>query len=479
MATVSYDGNKLIPAPFVSIAKDFNTTDDGRVIGTTFTITVRGTFLYNRGSPKSDGSFWTVSGYPPDETIAEVNRFSTLLRKQEALRALFAEQGKSFEVQGEDGAAPLKCNPRVKRIEFPEGGQGRVSWNELCQFTITLEADVIYVNGQPQGEDAGDPTTYKVSKCDESWSIEVSDENKGLYRVSHSVSAIGKRFYNDAGNLPLQAWENARAFVLNRLTLGLDSSMVVAAGVLDATSLQSYNYTRTQSVNEAAGSFACSEHWLSYNPGSEPPAIDECTVNVQKGEDGITRVSVAGTITGLEVRNNTSMALVSTRATNALSKWTTYVEPSLLTRAQDTSSLTLNSVPLSSSFGKNDVAGTIVYERTYNDRVTPTTPGAISEIVNIQNDHPGELFSSTLIIGRPLGHLLNGLNTVTPRKRNITIDIQMPAARQGFPPTVPNTNTIVAANTPTGSAVFMEGDRESWSERSGKYTRTTSFTWTA
>ncbi len=40
--TLSYNGNKIQPAPFVEIVKNFNRSANGDIIGTTFTINVNG-----------------------------------------------------------------------------------------------------------------------------------------------------------------------------------------------------------------------------------------------------------------------------------------------------------------------------------------------------------------------------------------------------------------------------------------------------
>ena len=41
-----------------------------------------------------------------------------ILRKQEAIRILFSEDGHNFEIQPWDGGPSSKCNPRIQSIEF-------------------------------------------------------------------------------------------------------------------------------------------------------------------------------------------------------------------------------------------------------------------------------------------------------------------------------------------------------------------------
>ena len=66
---VQYDGKALIPAPFVSISKEYNALDDGTPVGSTYSIVLHGTLLSFKGSPSSSGTFWESTDYPPDESI--------------------------------------------------------------------------------------------------------------------------------------------------------------------------------------------------------------------------------------------------------------------------------------------------------------------------------------------------------------------------------------------------------------------------
>ena len=325
---VYFNSNKIIPAPFVAITKDYNTTDDVQQIGSSFNITVKGKLIAYKGSPNSSGVFWNVSGYPPDEVIADDSIMGSLIRKQEALRSLFANEGRSFEVQPWDGSAPIKCNPRVKRIDFLEGSP--TSWYNHMEYIITLEADILYVNGLAQGEDSGDIINYKVSKANEEWNIESADENNRTYRLTHAVSAQGKRFYDSTGALVKPAWQNAQDYVLSRLQLGLQVDKMVASGVLNANTLQAYNYVRGQHQNTLGGGFSVNETWLCFDASGNAPAVEDFTVSAKTSEDGKTRVSVEGQIKGLEVRNNTTFALISTKYANALNLWQNVVSNNVL-----------------------------------------------------------------------------------------------------------------------------------------------------
>ncbi len=189
-------------------------------------------------------------------------------------------------------------------------------------------------------------------------------------------------------------------------------------------------------------------------------------------------MSVEGTITGFEVRNNDTRELITTRWENASDKWNSYVNPGLATLAQTTSSLTLNTVPLSTQVGFNPVAGTLTYHWEYDNRPTPATPNAVTESVTVSNHNAADVFAQIPVLGRPFGPVLQSIGTVTAKKRSISIDIQMRASTQDFAASPPNTNAIVLTLMPVSSlGVFLEQDEESFSTSTGRYTRQTVFVW--
>lgn len=472
---VIYNSKKIIPAPFISIRKEYNTREDGAQIGTVWNISVEGKIVAYKGSPNSSGTFWTTSGYPADETLTDTQMMASIIRKQEALRQLFATEGQTFEAQPWDGSPSLKCNPRVRSIEFPKGGP--TSWYDRCDFIINLEADIIYVNGQAQGEDSGDILNYKVSKASEEWNMEPADDLSRTFRLTHTVSANGKRFYDDTGALTQTAWENAKDYVLNKIGLGINSARMECPGVLDATTLQAFNYVRTQHINELGGSFQVTETWICFNPDGVAPAIEEFTVTARTSEDRKTTVNIEGQVKGFEVRNNNTYALTSTRYANADSKWTGTILPALLTRCQNYSGVTLTSTPLSTLVGYNEFSGIITYNYQYDNRPSTSVPGAITESITVIDNNPSDIFASLVVLGRASGPVLQSIGTTTSARRTIQIEAQLPAKTVSSTPSKPNTDSIVLSNRPSGTIVFLSEDNISWSENTGKYSRTTTYTW--
>jgi hypothetical protein len=458
MGIVSYDGQKLIPAPFISINKERWSGARASPCPTRSPSPSKED-LRGQGSPNSTGVFWDLSGYPPDEDIAANSRLGSIMRKQKAIETLFGTDGKTFEVQSDDGSAPQKFSgARVMQLEFADG-----QWFNTCDYTIQLQA---YEEG--------------VQKASEEWNIETLDEKLRTYRLTHSVSATAFIKYDATGAVVnTHAWEESRDHVLEIIGLGLQPDKMFAAGVLDGNSLQAFNYLRSQHISESEGVFAVTETWVAYDPAGQPPAYVEQNVNVKTDSTGKTTVSVEGTITGLEQRdNNTFNPIIKTRYANAQDKWSNYVFPSIAGTAETVSGVTLNPVPLNSSVGINEVAGTIQFSYEYDNRPL-LAPGFISEAVTVADSHAADVFAQIPVLGRPLGPVLQSIGTVTARKRNISIDIQMRTATIDTPsPVAPDTNVLVLSLLPPfGTALFMENDEESWTPNTGRYTRTTSFVW--
>lgn len=401
---------------------------------------------------------------------------STMLRKQEALRTLFADEGKTLEIQGYDASSPIKCNPRIRGpIEFLGGQQGRNVWTNTMGYRITFDADIIYMNGTSLGEDESDLTNYHIDRYDETWQLEPGDDLARTYRLSHQLSAKGKRFYDETGTLTQQAWENARDYVVNKLQLGIDNTKMVATGVLNNSNFGAYNYIRSQTINESAGSFSVGESWLCFEAGTGYPAIEEFNVNTRIEEGSLHNVTVEGTIRGLEVKDNTNYALQSTRWFNASGKFTE-VEPVLLARAQNFGGVQLNPSVLNKVVGRNEIQGTITYAYEYDNRPSASIDGAISEIISITYDNQADLFAVIPVIGRAAGPVLQDLLSKTEKSLTISIEAVLPASTITTAATKPDTNTVVSGYAPSFTSFRKIGrDTENWSPNTGRIVRQTTY----
>lgn len=456
--SMTYDSLKVTPCPLVEIRKQIDTNEDGTTLGNTYQLVLKGKLVAHKGSPTSSGTWNTGPGDLPEETLTPDQKLRSILRKQQALRELFARQGKSLEIQPWDGSAPIKCNPRVLGISFPEG-----IWVEVCDYQIDLEADVLYGPIANESE-----LSHYLRSASEEWTVEPQEDGR-TWRLSHTLEAQGKRHYDETGTVLRSAHEEARAWVQTRM--GLDSSMLVCSGVLDGNGLSAYDYRRTQASSTTAGTFRVNENWVAVNASGEAPVIEEYTVDVRTDQDGRNAVTIQGSIQGLEARDNSTYALLSDRWTNASSKWTSNVQPILKTRAEQMTGLTLRATPQSTQVSYNRVAGTINYDWSYDDSCVNSDYRRYR--VEITDDHAADVFAKLPVPGRVIGPVLQGLSTVTAKSRTIQIEIQKQAEDCDTTYAKPDTSAAVLNYWPAGySQIFVERNVEQYSPTEGTYSRT-------
>lgn len=420
---VMYNGSRLIPAPLVRVDKQYSKTADGENIGTVFSLSIVGKVLAFKGSPDSSGNWWTSGGYPPDETIPHDERLGVLIRKQEALRELFSEEGHMLEFQSADGTAPMKCNPRIISIEFTQD-----IWYNYFDYTINLEADVVYVNGQALGEDG---YSEYITEGSETWAFDTDEDRPQgpdtprTYRVTHNVSAKGKRFYDDTGTLVKPAWKWAQDWVLPRL--GFDETIALSPEVnnLDEATPEygAWNHIRNEQIDEKGGNYSVTETWVLASTN----AIEEFTVSSRNSIDtGLTTVNIEGQVTGLEERN-ANFEVTNSKYTNAQNKFAV-VQAATHTRAQSYSGVTLNVDSVSNTVGRNPVNGVITYSYEYNNRPSNLITGTLSESISVQDNWGVDSFAPIFVLGRNAGPVIQNLGTHRERSRQLNIELVMPIA---------------------------------------------------
>lgn len=462
MSRVMYNGKRLIPAPFVSISKEYQRTEDGTPIGASWNINISGTVVAFKGSPSSDGTFWTLGGFPADETFEEDSKLGSILRKQEAIRQLFAEDGHQLEFQSEDGTAPMKCNPKILNITFQEG-----LWFDRLQYTISCQADILYINGTEVGED--DFTDYIESAAD-GWQIETSDEPQSdsvfkTYRITHTVSAKGKTVYNDTGTLIKPAWQQAKSWVTAKLGL---SNSIVSNSSITGLPTTGYNHIRSESIDEYSGQYSITESWALSNDNY----IETYEVTTSTSLDnGLTSSTINGTITGL--LNNSS------KYTNAQARWET-VQGLLLSRCQTYGGTTFNVLPVSTSVGKNPATGVITYTYTFDTRPSTLIDNAKSETITIQDNLQTEFPVPIFVLGRTLGPVIQDLATSKERTRQLSIEASMPTPSGSISERLsqaPDVESIVSGIAPIGQIVKIADSSKNWDIISGRFTRTVTWMW--
>lgn len=409
MAYVFYDSNLIRPVPTVDITKSYVKNANGN-LGKLYTITLSIIAIAYKGSPRSDGSFWTLDTEPPDEDIDVDARFESLTRKHDALEQLFGTEGKVLEFQPVNGGLEMKCNPRIISINFAAG-----PWVDTSVITVQMEAD------QLEPEKTSDDFEAFIQDAQENWTLDTDETPENLtqsrtYRLSHTISAVGKRFYESDGSIAQEAWKNARDYVLPRL--GLDNSILSSSGVNNLPAYYGgFNHLRSENTDEAGGAFAVTETWVIAS-GSY---IEDFNLSTQLGQDGMIHTTVDGSITGLEERDS-NMVLLTSKWDNAVTGFNS-VESLAHSRAETYSTYTLNPLPLNKTIGRNPIAGTINYSYEYDDRPTNIVTDVVSEHISLQNSYKVDLFAEIPVLGRNIGPVLQDLSSYQAATRSLDINL--------------------------------------------------------
>lgn len=490
--TLKYGSYEFSPVPIISnIRKEIQRAGDGTPLGTVFRLTLDGTVT---PIPTGTGGITNIITY------------------QDALRNAFSEDGKRLLVQCQN--TPLiDCYPRIVDFNLEQSNN---NWVFTTPFNIELEFDDEPANS---GETTGLMPPY-ISNADESWSIEFVEENNkfsldlsnvsnqeatGYYnidsnpfqlRLTHSVSAQGKRHYGPSG-LRKDAWQEAREHVVGQL--GLDSTFVGASGVLNLNPNQfvGYNHIRTNNVDQLGGSFSVEENWLILQTGQNGVptgnATETWSIDVASQLDDITRVSINGEIQGLDTRDygttTGDFSISETRYEAAENYWNG-VKPRIFSRAQyfgqGESTRSLNPVSNNQTITHNPPGGTIAYSFDYDDRPCNFVTGSISEDIQINETFSTDTFAELIVLGRANGPILQAIGTPTSPERNVVIEVAM-SPYTGCDSIVSAMNqkpksqvdsilcSLEADLTGTYTTVFKTQDVENWNPKIGRYSR--NITW--
>lgn len=481
---MTYGGYNFSPVPIVDLQKIYERTADGTMIGSAFNYTL-------------NGEIYTPTG-----------GLSSIVASQNAIRSAFASDGQLFQVKC-DGNVLFQAYPRI--IAAPEFRPSPDNWVLTCPYNIGLQFD-----DEPQptgtanvslGENSSIMPPF-ISDFSESWQVEfvedqahfsetltgaVADANLYQMRLTHNITAVGKRRYTGLG-LDMPAWQQARAYVVPKL--GYNGSFAVSSGVLNIGSgFSPFNHVRTNVEDVAGGSFSVVETWFLINStgiGVAGNAIEDFTVDIRKGiESDISTLSIQGTIQGLETRtygtNPGDFAITTTKYAAASGYWNTIKDTTrVLPRVQlyaTTAGLTrnVNVTPVNKIVGHNPTAGLINYAYEYNDRPSTCIAGALTESINITDNNATDVFAELAIPGRALGPVLQGMGTITSSKREVSVDCIVA-------PSTGCTTTLLFATNPKSSVatlinlfysdlaaantqIYKYLDTESWQPKEGHYSR--------
>jgi hypothetical protein len=467
--TMTYGTYNFSPVPIVALSKTFQKAGDGTPLGVAYRMSLDGTLV----------------AYPTGGIINIDNQ-----------QDLFVS---GLKIEG--NAFVIKCNnsilfsgyPRINELNFQPSPN---NWVFTSPYSVELEFDIYTGSGEYSSEFEGanfDTVTQFISDAREDWSLEfiedrsyyswtlpsgsVLDENPYQLRLTHNVSAVGKRHYWESG-LTKQPWQQAQAYVVGRL--GFDPDRALGSGTINfgVGQLSPYNHIRSEAIDELGGSYSITETWILINAtgatsGIAGKALEDFTISSRKASDtALTTITMEGSIVGLETRS-----------------YGNNIQPKLYNRARKIgdgiSVRSLNVIPLNYSIAHNPPQGSISYTYEYNDRPSNCLTGVLSENIQIVDNYQNDVFATLTILGRSVGPVLQAIGTKTLASRDISIECVIE------PPTGCGAANLLAGRpiyqvsgliqsfydelTGAYGQVFKQQDTSSWNPKDGRYSRNVSF----
>lgn len=349
---LTVNDKKIIPCPLITINKTVNSSNDGRPLSSTFRITLNGTLLPNRGSPLSYG--WISEGSPPDESFnSDAAQHNSLLKKQEFLRQLFGKDGLKVTYSPPNSES-IDFYARPVAINFDQD-----TWVIRSDYTIELETDKINRYGTAADDTFGDEYTERnITSIADSYSIQQREDSSSVVEINRTVSATASTIYSlDAsGNVVVgtEAWQNAKAWVLDRLTASPFTSGISA---LAPTGYNSYNFLENESIDIRGGSYTRSQRFVfatgTVNETRQVSRSREYNRDNNFGPDYKENITVNGTIAGFDPTNN-----ASGKITSAYTYWSV-LEPSLGTLVG------AYGPPITTSLTEDYTNGVLTYSHNY------------------------------------------------------------------------------------------------------------------
>jgi len=433
----------------------------------------------SRNGERSPGNYEAL--FTPLEVTLEGNiitsGFQPVVSGIRAIENAFSpELGcQTFKIQCDSNDPLIDSSGVVTSISFQPRNDGDL-FAKNAAYSISLTIPSL----------SGDaPIASGITSISEEWSIEHLDEKAGgtafggalidtAFTISHNVSL-------QVDGCATNGLSDAESY-LNTLYGSSSPSSADVASVFDISSVNYYNHFRVINKNIQEGSISMNESWVA----STGAALEDFEVSREKSidSDQVT-VTANGTIQGLTSISYPAGTASTSKMENAITHWTGVVSGNLYSRANALydGDYTLNPTGFSSSIGYNGGAGTVSYNFVFNDRPANCIPNAKSEIININETNPNDVFASLVILGRLEGPLFQQVNTSGAITREISIEAILPRSGgctfDDF--TAPNNydsliDTYYAGLTAQYGQVFVNNDTKTWSPKDGRFTWTKSWT---
>ena len=224
--------------------------------------------------------------------------------------------------------------------------------------------------------------------------------------------------------------------------------------------------------------------------------------------DPFVTVSIDGAIKGLsnippDKLGNPVLTAISGAYANALNKYNGIsnsgqfgLTSDIYKRANNLVAVQLNSQPTSLSIGTNQYTGDITYNLSFNNRPTNIISGVVSEVIQINDTYPGDVFAIIPVLGRKTGPILQYIGGRTEYKRDVSINLVMDYTKISYSgvrnslilkkpslvePTASQLARLLKELSPQGEPgvrkYFISPPSESWSPKEGTYSFNISFTY--
>lgn len=365
---------------------------------------------------------------------------ATLLALQDEMRvALSSCSGCQLFSFSCDGQELISAYAQVNNLQFTPSND---NWVFTSNFDAQIQWNALSDNILMGVSGVDDPSCFNcLATTSESWSIAHpetpafyflsgcsggAESNRQTLQITHDVAARG---FNCciSGTTTTPGWQNAKAWVINRL--GFDPSIltdVSGAFTFDPSGFTPYNHTRTTSINKTTGDFSVSESWLLVHDSGTPLCQEDYSIEVVSDINAsFETVTINGTITGLEQRD-TNFNVTKSKFESAIECWNE-ISGILYERVscQSSTLCPLREAPIRTSVLKSPSAGTITYSYTYDSRVQ-LVPGSKTEQVVVVDTMPSSQVATVPIISRRAGPLLVDLRSNNLLQRRATISVLLP-----------------------------------------------------
>jgi len=248
---------------------------------------------------------------------------------------------------------------------------------------------------------------------------------------------------------------------------------------IDLGTDSAYNHSRVAQSDLPGGSYSITETWYI----SKLAVTHDFDMSLDTGEDGITNITVNGSIQGL---NTSSFATRSedkiTQAEGVLDNCLTqaYGLANTFYQTVVTSTpscpLALNTSEISKSVSKNRTTGAITYSLSYNDKGS-TSANTITENLQISDDNEDQsnnVVAIIQIIGKTDGPIFQNMGTTTERKRSASLEWTMDVCNRSSKPSV---DALAAVNAYKPTGAYQLSKSESWTPSTGGYSLSIEWTY--